>query len=153
MKVAIGADHRGYRLKSAIIEYLRGKSVEVIDFGTDTDEVSVDYPDYAIPVAEAVAKGDADRGILICMTGVGMSITANKVKGVRAGLIYIPNLTELARKHNNINVLCLPGGYMEPEKAYKAVDLFLNTEFEGGRHERRISKIAAYEEEKCKNSG
>ncbi len=149
MKIAIGSDHRGYRLKTALIDYLKKLGHEVVDFGTDTDEVSVDYPDYAIPVAESVAKGEADRGILICMTGVGMSITANKVDGVRAGLVYYPELTELARKHNNINVLCLPGGYMEPEKAYTAVDLFLKTEFEGGRHERRLSKIARYEKQRC----
>ncbi len=149
MKIAIGADHRGYPLKQAIVEYLRKKGHEVVDFGTDSADVSVDYPDYAIPVAEAVAKGEADRGILICMTGVGMSISANKVKGIRAGLVYYPELTELARRHNNINVLCLPGGYMEPEKAFVAVDLFLNTEFEGGRHQRRLSKIAEYEKKSC----
>ncbi len=149
MKIAIGADHRGYRLKEALIKYLKQNGHEVVDVGTDTDEVSVDYPDYAIPVAEMVAKGEADRGILICMTGVGMSITANKVDGIRAGLIYYPELTELARKHNNINVLCLPGGYMEKEKAFQAVELFLKTEFEGGRHERRLNKIADYEKRRC----
>ncbi len=144
MKIAIGADHRGFRLKEYLKNFLKNMGHEVVDFGTHS-EISVDYPDFAIPVAEAVANGDAERGILICMTGIGMSITANKVNGIRAGLIYYPEIAELARKHNDINVLCLPGGFISPKDAEKSVNLFLNTDFEGGRHSRRLSKIANYE--------
>ena len=144
MKIAIGADHRGFSLKEVLKEFLKEKGYEVIDFGTHSEE-SFDYPDAAIPVGEAVASGEADRGILICMTGIGMSIAANKVKGVRAALVTGLEFAELSRRHNDANVICLQGGYVDPEDAKKFVEVFLTTEFEGGRHERRVNKIKEYE--------
>ena len=111
MKIAIGADHRGYKLKKILAEFLRGNGHDVTEFGAQSEE-SYDYPDAAIPVGEAVASGDADRGILICMTGIGMSIAANKVRGVRAALVTSEEFAELSRKHNNANIICLQGGML-----------------------------------------
>lgn len=144
MKIAIGADHRGYKLKRVLVEFLRGKGHDVTEYGAQSEE-SYDYPDAAIPLGEAVASGKADRGILICMTGIGMSIAANKVKGVRAALVTSEEFAELSRKHNNANVICLQGGYVDPEDAKKFVEIFLKTDFEGGRHARRVKKISDYE--------
>lgn len=144
MKIGIGCDHRGYELKEFIKNYLKEKKYEMIDFGTYTND-SVDYPDYAIPIGEKVAKGELDRGILICYSGIGMSIVANKVKGVYAALVHDEEEAILSRKHNNSNILVL-SGKTEPEKAKKIVEIWLNTEFESGRHEKRLSKIKAYEE-------
>ncbi len=143
MKLAIGSDHRGYKLK----EFLKQKlsiSHEVQDFGVSSEEPS-DYPDIAIPLAERVAKGDFAFGILICYTGIGMSIAANKVKGIRAAHVTDERYAIISRKHNNANVICLPGGFIKEEDALNAVILFLETEFEGGRHNRRLDKIANYE--------
>ncbi len=144
MKIAIGSDHRGYRLKKILIEHLRRNGHEVMEFGAES-EAPYDYPDAAIPVGEAVASGDADRGILICMTGIGMSIAANKVRGVRAALVTSEEFAELSRKHNNANIICLQGGYVDPGDAKKFVEIFLKTDFEGGRHARRVKKITDYE--------
>ncbi len=144
MKIAIGADHRGYKLKRVLVEFLRGKGHDVTEYGAQSEE-SYDYPDAAIPVGEAVSSGKADRGILICMTGIGMSIAANKVKGVRAALVTSEEFAELSRRHNNANVICLQGGYVDPEDAKKFVEIFLKTDFEGGRHARRVKKITDYE--------
>lgn len=144
MKIGLGCDHRGYELKEYIKNYLIGKNYEIVDFGTYTND-SVDYPDYAIPIAERVAKGELKSGILICYSGIGMSIVANKVKGVYAALVHDTEEAILSRKHNNSNILVL-SGKTKPETAKEIVEIWLNTEFEAGRHERRLSKIKAYEE-------
>ncbi|HXU78452.1 MAG TPA: ribose 5-phosphate isomerase B [Methylomirabilota bacterium] len=138
--VAIGADHGGVDLKESIKQHLEKRGVTVADFGSNTREPA-DYPDYAQAVAHSVALHKAEFGLLICTTGVGMSITANKVAGVRAALVTDEQTATLARKHNNANVLCLAGKSTPPEEARKIVDAFLNAQFEGGRHERRVSKM------------
>jgi ribose 5-phosphate isomerase B len=144
MKIAIGADHAGFGLKERIKEKLEKDGHEVTDVGTSSDE-STDYPDYASAVAHQVANGDAERGILVCATGVGMSIAANKVHGIRAALAVTPDEVRLTRQHNNANVLTLGGKFTAPEAASDMVDVFLNTGFEGGRHERRVNKISQLE--------
>ncbi len=144
MKIAIGSDHRGYKLKEQLKEYMKEKGIEFIDYGTDSEE-SVDYPDYAIKVAEAVAKKECDMGVLICYTGIGMSIAANKVKGIRAAHVVAPVYARMTRQHNDANVLCLPGGFISKEAAIESLELFISTEFEGGRHKRRVDKIVEYE--------
>jgi len=115
-----------------------------MDFGTNSEE-STDYPDYIIPCAESVAKGEADFGIVICSTGQGSSIAANKVKGVRSALCFTPTFARLARQHNDANVLALPADFISLQDAITTVEVFLNTPFEGGRHERRVNKIIEYE--------
>lgn len=141
MKVAIGSDHAGYKLKEIIKAYLKRKKIEFKDLGTNSEE-SVDYPDYAYPVAEGVAKGTFDRGILICGSGVGMAITANKVKGIRAVLAYDTYIAKQSREHGDCNVLCLAGRKLTRAKATKIVDVWLKTKFSGDeRHLRRIRKI------------
>ena len=144
MKIAIGADHAGVELKDRLREALRGAGHEVVDFGTNSRE-STDYPDYAKAVAEGVAHGDAERGILVCSTGVGMSIAANKVEGIRAALAVQPEQVRLTRAHNNANVLALGANFTEAATAEEMVRVFLNTPFEGGRHERRLEKIRQLE--------
>jgi ribose 5-phosphate isomerase B len=144
MKIAIGSDHAGFRLKEIIKNFLKTKGIEVEDFGTHTEE-SVDYPDYAFKVAEAVSKGEFDFGILVCGTGIGMSISANKVKGIRAALCNDLYTAHASREHNNANVLCMGGRVVGDEVAKEIVNTFLNAKFEGGRHERRINKIKDYE--------
>ncbi|MFU2158161.1 MULTISPECIES: ribose 5-phosphate isomerase B [Caldisericum] len=144
MKIAIGSDHAGFRLKEIIKNFLKTKGVDVEDFGTYTEE-SVDYPDYAFKVGEAVSKGDFDFGILICGTGVGMSISANKVKGIRASLCNDLYTAHASREHNNANILCMGGRVVGDEVAKEIVDVWLSSKFEGGRHERRINKIRDYE--------
>ena len=147
MKIAIGADHAGFSLKEELRAALQAKGLEIVDFGTHSAE-STDYPDYASAVAHAVAKGEMDRGILICSTGVGMSITANKVEGVRAALAFNTDEVELTRRHNDANVLTLGARYNNLQQATDLVDVFLNTPFEGGRHQRRVDKIASLEKSK-----
>ncbi len=144
MRVFIGSDHAGFRLKEAIKPYLIERGFEVHDVGTDSEE-SVDYPDYAAKVAKAVADGEADRGVLICGTGIGMEMAANKVKGVRAAMVTDPELARMMRAHNDANVLTLGGRYLDEETAKEILDVFFDTEFEGGRHQRRVDKIAALE--------
>ncbi|RKZ14892.1 ribose 5-phosphate isomerase B [bacterium] len=144
MRIGIGSDHRGFTLKEVLKNFLKKEGHQVVDFGTDSTN-SVDYPDYAIPLAEAVARGELDRGILICNTGIGMSIAANKVKGVYAALVYHIDLASYSRLHNNSNVLCMGAEYTPPKKAEEIVKIWLKTSFEGGRHERRINKIRSYE--------
>lgn len=148
MRIAIGADHRGFKLKEIIERRLRELGHEVVDVGTDS-ETSVDYTDFAIADAEKVARGEADRGVLICGSGAGMAIAANKVKGIRAALAVNPEAARLARAHNDINMLAL-GAWQEsdPRHVLDIVEAFLSTEFEGGRHARRVDKIRAYEEKK-----
>ncbi|ADJ25971.1 ribose 5-phosphate isomerase B [Dehalogenimonas lykanthroporepellens BL-DC-9] len=141
MKIAIGNDHRGYELKKKIITWLAHNGYEVTDYGTSVSE-SVDYPDYAHSVADAVSSKKADRGILICGTGIGMSITANKHQGIRAALCYKPEYALLTRKHNDANLLCL-GELNGDDLNLDVVRVFFETEFEGGRHLPRIKKIEA----------
>lgn len=145
MKLALASDHAGFEFKEKLKEYLSGHDIE--DFGTDSEE-SMDYPDTGFPAAESVARGKCDRGILICGSGIGMSIVANKVKGIRASLCNQVEIAILTRKHNDSNVLVLPGRFLDYKMAIKIVDAWLNTEFEGGRHQRRIDKISARENEK-----
>ena len=144
MIVALGADHAGFALKEALKPALDARGVTWRDVGTTSTD-PVDYPDYAGRVAHAVAAGDADRGILICGSGVGMAIAANKVAGVRAAPIADPAAAALAREHNDINVLTLAGRRLDADTAAAIVDAFLATPFAGGRHERRITKIGQLE--------
>jgi len=139
MRIAIGSDHRGFALKEALKEVLGDLGHEWVDFGCQGEEV--DYPDIARPVAEAVAGGDFERGILICSNGIGMSIAANKVKGVRAALCHDSFAARLARQHNDATILCLGGWCIGRGVAEEIVRAFLGAEFEGGRHIRRIEKI------------
>jgi len=149
LRIALGSDHAGYRLKEYIESLLREAGHEVVDMGTHSEE-SVDYPLYAFRVAEAVARGEADRGILVCGTGIGMSIAANKVPGVRAALCWDTRTAELSRRHNDANVLCLGGRLLGEEEAARIVEVWLSTPFDGGRHARRIGLISRYEEERCR---
>jgi ribose 5-phosphate isomerase B len=146
MKIAIGADHAGFTLKQQLRDKLRADGHEVLDEGTDSTQ-STDYPDYADAVACAVADGEAERGILVCSTGEGMAITANKVPGIRAALGYNEEAVRLTRSHNNANVLALAAKFTDEAEAARMVDLFLSTGFEGGRHERRIEKISQIEKQ------
>ncbi len=138
MRIAIGSDHRGLELKNDLVKYLRSAGNEYHDFGT-TDEIPVDYPDIARSVAEAVSRGEYDYGILICGTGIGMSIAANKVPGVRAALCCDTFMALRSRQHNDANLLCL--GADRPGEADEIVRIFLSTGFESGRHQRRVEKL------------
>ena len=141
MKIAIGSDHAGYKLKEIIKAFLKRKKHEAKDFGAYSEE-SVDYPDIAIPAAEAVARGEFDRGILICGSGVGVTIAANKVKGIRAVNAYDTYTAKQSREHGDCNVLCLAGRKLTKAKATKIVDAWLKVEFSGDeRHLRRIRKL------------
>ena len=144
MTIAIGADHAGFALKQQLAEGLRQAGHSVIDDGTHGTE-STDYPDYAAAVARSVADGTANRGILVCSTGVGMSIAANKINGVRAALAMNPEEVQLTRRHNDANVLTIGARYTAPPVAAEYVKLFLETPFDGGRHERRLKKISQLE--------
>jgi ribose 5-phosphate isomerase B len=144
MKIALGADHAGFRLKEQVREYLRAKGVEVEDFGAKSED-SVDYPDFAEKVAKRVGRHEADYGVLVCGTGIGMAMTANKVPGVRAANCNDTLSAFYARSHNNANVLTLGGRLADISTARKIIDTWLETPFEGGRHERRVKKIAALE--------
>lgn len=140
MKIAFASDHAGFELKEYLLEYIKSSGNQVLDFGAFSKD-SVDYPDNAFPASESVASGVADFGILVCGTGTGMSITANKVMAIRAANCLNPEMAELARSHNNANVLCLGARLIDKETAKKTVDTFLETDFEGGRHMIRIEKI------------
>lgn len=144
MKIAIGSDHGGFNLKNVIGEHLAGKGIEVIDLGIKENE-SVDYPDYGLKVAEAVAEKDADLGIICCGTGLGISIAANKVPGIRCAVVSDTFTAEMSKAHNNANMLALGERVVGMGLALKIVDTWLMTEFEGGRHERRVNKIADIE--------
>jgi ribose 5-phosphate isomerase B len=149
MKIALGADHKGFEYKSLIKAHLARMGHEVVDFGTDS-KASCDYADFALLAAQAVAEKKADRGILICWTGNGMAIAANKVKGIRAALALNPEMAELARAHNDASVLVLSAKYTPQQQITEIIDKFLSTEFEAGRHQRRLDKINRYEDEnKC----
>lgn len=140
MRISIGADHAGFQLKEKLRRWLLDQGHEVIDHGTNNSESS-DYPDFAFAVAQDVGEGRAERGVLVCSTGVGMSIAANKVPGVRAALAWNEDVVRLTREHNNANVLTLGARYLTPEDAETLVRIFLDTPFQGGRHERRVEKI------------
>ncbi|HHS97101.1 MAG TPA: ribose 5-phosphate isomerase B [Chloroflexi bacterium] len=144
MRIAVGADHGGYSLKEAVVRYLIAEGHQVEDVGTH-DETSTDYPDYAVQVARAVAEGRADLGVLVCGTGIGMSIAANKVRGVRAALATDCYMARMAREHNDANVLCLGGRVLGTGSALEIVRAFLEARFAGGRHARRVGKIEAIE--------
>ncbi len=154
MRIAIGCDHRGLDLKQAVIKLITGAGHSYEDFGCYTTD-PVDYPDIAEKVAEAVARGDFERGILICNNGIGMSIAANKVKGIRAALCYTAFNARRTRQHNDANILCL-GAEVQQEPVAEIVNAFLNSEFEGGRHQRRVDKIKNMErfsgKQKCLNN-
>lgn len=139
-KVGLASDHAGFGLKEVIKEYLNEKGIAYQDFGTYS-EASCDYPEYAHALALAVEKGDVYPGIGVCGSGEGMSMTLNKHQGIRAALVWQPEIAHMTRMHNDANVLVLPGRYMDKETAWQVLDEFFNTEFEGGRHVRRIEKI------------
>lgn len=143
MRVAIASDHGGFEQKQELVNYLSDElHCEVIDMGTDSD-ASVDYPDFGVKVARAVSAGEVERGVLVCGTGIGMALTADKVAGVRASSITSVPFAELFRQHNNGNVVCLSGRFVDLELNKQIVKAFLETEFEGGRHEARVAKIMA----------
>ncbi|MGB2985817.1 MAG: ribose 5-phosphate isomerase B [Phycisphaerae bacterium] len=144
MNVALSSDHRGYHAKEQIRAYLTAAGHHVIDFGCESP-ASCDYPDHAIAGAQSIASGETDRGIFFCGTGIGMSMTANKVRGIRAALCHDELTAEMARRHNNANVLCLPADLLGDELIRRVVDVWLRTDYEGGRHERRLKKIANFE--------
>ena len=143
--IAIASDHGGYALKEHIKAYLAAKGITCEDFGTDS-LASCDYPIFGRAAAEAVSSGKCEKGIVICTTGIGISITANKVKGIRCALCADSLSAEMTRRHNNANVLAMGAGIVGPNLAERIVDTFLTTEFEGGRHERRVNLISAMEE-------
>ncbi len=145
MKVAIGCDHGGLNIKNAIIEYLKKNEIEYTDFGCYTEE-SVDYPIYGYKVATAVAENSDALGVLCCGTGIGISMSANKVKGIRAAVCTNEFMAEMTRRHNNSNIICLGGRIIDEETAVKLADIFLNTEFEGDRHTKRVDMITDIEE-------
>jgi len=140
MKIYIGSDHAGFTLKEQVKVHLAQMNADVTDVGTFSEE-SMDYPDIAHPVADAILDGKADFGILLCGSANGVTISANKHAGIRAALCWLPEIARLARAHNNANVLCLPARFISVESAHEIVDEFLNTNFEGGRHEKRVAKI------------
>lgn len=140
LRIALASDHAGYNLKLEVIKHLESKGVTLHDFGCFSTE-SCDYPDFAHPMAAAVERGEYDYGITICSTGNGICMTANKHQGIRAALCWDVRIAELARQHNNANVLGLPANFISRDLALQMVDTFFTTDFEGGRHERRVNKI------------
>ncbi len=146
MKIAIGSDHRGFDAKERVVALLRQLNHEVVDLGTGSRD-SCDYPDFSFAVARTVAGHEADRGVLLCGSGVGVSITANKVAGVRAALCHDELTAEMSRRHNDANVLCLPADLIGDALMKRMVEVWLATDFEGGRHSRRVNKIIGYEKE------
>jgi ribose 5-phosphate isomerase B len=152
MKIAVGCDHGGFVRKSGIVDQLVKLGHKVVDVGCHSEE-SVDYPDFARKVGQAVASGQVDRGILICGTGIGMSIAANKVPGVRAAVCWDAKTAALASEHNNANVLCLSGRFLPAPTLRKMVKAWLTTPFAGGRHERRVGKMAELERLACAPKG
>lgn len=141
MKIALGADHAGYELKELVKSHLQSKVYEVKDFGTNSPD-SMDYPDVAHPLSSAVEKGEFELGIILCGSGNGVAMTANKHQGIRAAICWTEELAELARLHNNANILCLPARFISTELAEKIIDKFLTSDFEGGRHANRVNKIS-----------
>ena len=144
MNISIASDHAGFEQKQALVDYLAAQGHDVIDRGPDTDD-RVDYPDYAELVARDVAGGAAERGVLVCGTGIGMAVAANKVDGIRAVNVVTPQFAELSREHNDANVVTLSGRFVDEETNRRVLDAFLSTDFGGGRHAGRVEKIAALE--------
>ena len=140
-KIAIGSDHAGFSLKQPILDWLISEGYQVKDFGTYS-ESSADYSDFAHPVSIAIESGDFDAGILVCGSGQGVAITANKHQGIRAALVWDIPLAILSRQHNDANIICIPARFITQETAFQCVDIFLNTAFEGGRHATRVNKMA-----------
>jgi len=147
MNIFIGADHGGYNLKESLVDYMSKQEIKFEDLGTFSEE-SIDYPDIAVKVAEAVLSVKDSLGVLLCGTGIGVSITANKIRGIRAALCHNEYTAEMARMHNNANILCLGGRVLDEETAIDILNTFIGTEFEGGRHERRVCKIMDLEKNK-----
>ena len=145
MKIAIACDHRGYEAKELIKGILRRTGHEAVDYGANESK-SCDYPDYAIPAAMSVARKETECGILVCGSGIGMSITANKIAGIRAALCHDELTALMSRKHNNANILCLPAMLVNDPLITKIVEIWLSTEFEGGRHDRRVQKMMEAEQ-------
>lgn len=141
MKIAIASDHAGFKMKESIIQHLDRKGYELYDFGT-TSEESVDYPDYGHPLAEAVESAKCDVGFSLCGSGNGINMVTNKHMGIRGALCWNPEITILARKHNDANICSIPARFVDLDMALEIVDLFLNTSYEGGRHQKRIEKIS-----------
>jgi len=142
MKISIGSDHAGYEYKQAIIQFLSTTEFDVMDHGPASAD-SVDYPDFAHPVAKSIDQKEADLGILICGSGNGVAMTANKYQNVRAGLCWTKEIATLIKQHNNANVICIPARFTSGPQAVQIIDTFLNENFEGGRHERRVNKITS----------
>ncbi len=141
MKLAVGSDHAGFAIKEAVVRRLRAQGHEVVDVGTTDGETSVDYPDYAHAVAGMVERGEAERGVLVCGTGIGVCMAANRHRGVRAADCTTPHLAEMSRRHNDANVLCLAGRLLSEEEAWAVAEVWMATPFEGGRHARRVELI------------
>lgn len=148
MRISIGSDHAGFELKEKLEEHLRELGHEVSDVGTHNND-SVDYPDLAAAVGTAVARGEAERGVLVCGSGIGVAIAANKIDGVRAANVYDPEMAKMSRLHNDANVVTMGGRYLPDEVAQQIVDTFMETSFEGGRHQRRVDKISALEKDRA----
>ena len=141
MKIAIGCDHAGFEMKLILMDWLEKEGYEITNFGADSAE-SIDYPDVVHPMASSVERGEYELGVLVCGSGQGVSFTANKHQGIRAALCWQPEIAELARSHNNANILTLPGRFLDAETGVEILKKFLDTPFEGGRHQRRIDKVA-----------
>jgi ribose 5-phosphate isomerase B len=145
MRIAVGSDHAGFDLKTALAKHMVDAGHQIIDVGTDSPDVEVDYPVFGLAVGQAVAEGRVDRGICVCGTGIGIGIAANKVHGVRAALVHDVTTASLSRRHNDANVICLGGRTTGMQEAVDAVDAFFSVEFEGGRHLHRLHEISDYE--------
>ena len=149
MKIAVGCDHGGIVLKDSVVSTLKRLGAEVVDLGCYTTD-SVDYPEYGLKVAKAVASGECDAGVLMCGTGIGISISANKVKGIRAAVVTNEYMARLTKNHNNANIIALGGRVVSPEEAEKIVEAWYTAEYEGGRHQRRLDMISRIEDENFK---
>jgi ribose 5-phosphate isomerase B len=141
MKIAIANDHAGFELKNLVKEHLANQQIEVIDFGCNTSD-SVDYPDFAHPLAKSVKSGESNLGIVICGSGNGINMSVNKHQEIRSALCWTTEIAELSKLHNNANVLAIPARFISQQLALEIVDIFIKTDFEGGRHQRRVDKIA-----------
>ena len=144
MRIAVGSDHAGFELKEKLEDHLRELGYEVVDLGAHNDD-PVDYPDLAAAVGTAVARGEAERGVLVCGSGIGVAIAANKIDGIRAANVYDAEMARMSRLHNDANVVTMGGRYLPEQTAREIVDTFMDTAFEGGRHQRRVDKITALE--------
>ncbi len=150
MKVAVGCDHGGFVLKDRVVRTLKELGAEVVDLGTDRGDVSVDYPEFGLKVAKAVASGECDAGVLMCGTGIGISIAANKVKGIRAAVVTNTYMAKLTKNHNNANIIALGGRVISEDEAEEIVKEWYTAEYEGGRHQKRLDMICKIEDENFK---